>query len=118
MLAGCAAADKKIAVTPLDLPAAVDKKTAVTPVDPPAAVVFAPDAWIRGVTHEDIDYIKSALAQVRGAYQVKHPIISLGKSSVPGGESMIAYTILYYYDFEQPTGGRWALVRCGSYNAD
>ena len=50
MLAGCAAQDKKLAGTPLD---------------PPAAVVFAPDAWIRGVTQEDIDYIKSALAQVR-----------------------------------------------------
>ena len=103
MLSGCAAPDKKIAGTPLD---------------PPAAVIFAPDAWIRGVTQEDIDYIKSALAQVRGAYQVKHPVISLGKGSVPGGESMMAYTILNYYDFERPTGGRWALVRCGPYNAD
>ena len=100
MMSGCAAPDKKIAGTPLDSP---------------VAVVFAPDAWIRGVTQEDIDYIKSALAQVRGVYQVKHPVISLGKGPVPGGERMIAYTSLYYYDFERPTGGSWALVRCESY---
>ena len=103
ILTGCATPDKKIAVAPLE---------------PSVAVVFSPDAWIRGVTQEDIDCVKSALSQVRGAYQVKHPVISLGKGSVPGGESMRAYTTLHYYDFERPVSGRWALVRCGSYNAD
>ena len=109
ILASCAAPHRDVSVTLL--PPMSWQPTTNT-------VSFAPNAWIRDVTPEDILYVKSALAQITGRYEVKNPIISLGKGATPEGEHIIAYTTLYSYEFARPAGGRWCLLRCTEYTAD
>lgn len=104
----CSAPHHDASVTHLDLPASQSKLVVVN---------FSTNAWVRGVSAEDIEFVKSALAQP-GDCQIDGQIISLGKDTEPDGESMRAYTHLRYYDFARPSGGQWRLLSCGVYNAD
>jgi hypothetical protein len=105
---GCSAPHHDVSITCSDLPVSQSKLVAVT---------FSTNAWVRSVSAEDIEFVKSALAQPGGC-QIDGPIISLGKDTNADGESMTAYTLLRYYDFVRPSGGQWRLLSCGAYNAD
>jgi hypothetical protein len=108
LLAGCASHPREMTVAPLDAPTSQAKTRTVS---------FAANAWIRGVTSEDIKYVKSALSQTTRC-PIDGPIISLGKGPTAEGEHMIAYTSNYYYEFVRRPGVPWRLLRCEAYAAD
>ena len=82
-----------------------------------STVTFAPNAWIRGVSSEDINYVHRALSMELPC-KVDGAIVSLGKGKTPEGEQMIAYTQSKYFEFIRKPGGSWHFTRCGSYAAD
>jgi hypothetical protein len=108
VLAGCSVPHHDVSVMPLEPPASQPKDVIVS---------FSTNAWVRGVTSDDIQLVKSVLAQP-GDCQIDGPIISLGKDSTTTGERMMAYTPLRYYEFTRSSGTKWHLLRCGAYNAD